>query len=314
MTSKQNNKSNQYLLNLFGIKTKIVKPNINERFPKGFPYEDDVTIAFSKLVNLSYDEIFESQIRYMRMYYLQLSYYGLIVYNLAMEFHLRVIMQNSNSKITVCEFMMQHQNGEFLILASNTNAICYKNGIWYSRMKNIKNADEILTKEVVCVFERGDTCESIKPNRKMDFVLQELGIEYKVRTFKMNEIARQNELDDNNCTTFALSKIGNIPYYKIRNEQLEVARQSGSININTIFITQMIAEQFLGLTKLPDEEVYGISLAKFLYENKKGKYLITTNDHAICYIDGVWIIQKNETSYLDTFLSEKIIYVWKEED
>lgn len=316
MNEKQKQKEARFLTDFFGIKTSVVKPNISQIAANSDSYSDDQTIAFSELLGIDYDVIRDIEINCLKSLGLSDLHTLEILVSLCFKFGLEKLPITTKSNVTVCEFMNEHKIGKYIIISSY-HAFCYMDGVWYDREELFQSADEILLSDAIGVFKKGKQDEKIITHKCKRYVVNQLGIKYKLGKFSMNEISRLHHLDDGNCTTFAFSKLMGIPYYKVRDLQLDIMRDSGSSAFHWKILVAYLAKYEFGLTNVTNHYSEGMNVARFMLENQTGNYIIMADNndfnHAFCYKDGVWIEQSSSFNKLDKYLSGIIYDVWKKD-
>lgn len=316
MNEKQKQKEARFLTDFFGIKTSVVKPNISQTAANSDSYSDDQTIAFSELLGIEYDMVRGLEINYLKSLGLSDLHSTEILVSFCNAFGLEKLPITSKSNITVCEFMNEHKTGKYIII-STYHAFCYMDGVWYDREESFQSADEMLISDVIAVFKKGKQDEKIITHKCKRYLVNQLGINYKLGKFSMKEMSRLYDMDEGNCTTFAFSKLMGIPYYKVRDLQLDIMRETGSCAFHWKILVNYLAKYKFGLTHVTNHYSEGMNVARFMLENQTGNYIIIADNndfnHAFCYKDGVWIEQSSSFNELDKYLSGIIYDVWKKD-
>lgn len=147
----------------------------------------------------------------------------------------------------------------------------------------------------------------IKHNNKLKkygldpFLLNHLGIEYKL----YNPNPKQEKKDGvsmDDCYIRALCKFFNRDWSDI---SIDLAKKAIKIGATPCHVASNI-----DLIRDMDLEVYEIkydeSIAQFMYEHKKGKYIIFGSYHTVCYIDGVLYDSAAMCASTNKFLTDDI--------
>jgi len=145
-----------------------------------------------------------------------------------------------------------------------------------------------------------------------NFILRALKIKVEIVEVDYKSSLAEDNAGGGDCTTRAISKALNMPYYDAMDLQMEKCKKYGFLLPNHRFITEEILEEN-GFTrmKLP---IFNISVAEFLCIYNTGIYVILTKNHAFIYEEGIYYDHKYNLKNADDIISDKIMFVYKKEE
>lgn len=133
------------------------------------------------------------------------------------------------------------------------------------------------------------------------FYLNLLGIKFCI--YNPNPIQNKNDKEDrSDCSIRAISKYLNKSWEETFREMSEYCIKTGTVIGSILSIIEYI--KTYDLESIDEGDYY--SVADFMYHNKKGKYLIMTNNHVVCYQNGKIYDNLAAANYINYFLVEEI--------
>lgn len=141
------------------------------------------------------------------------------------------------------------------------------------------------------------------------FIMNTLGIKLK----ELEPVKYKKGIDDsyelrNDSTTKALSKVLNLPYYQVLDKQYKVAQKYGYLPTYIKVTKEILRQNDYKATKF--HTIDEISIAEFLYNHKKGKYIIVGGNHIFAYIDGVWYDDKSYFKFINQIITQHIVFAF----
>ena len=143
-------------------------------------------------------------------------------------------------------------------------------------------------------------------NSKLQFYTNLLDI--KICEENLNPLNLQGGVND--CTIRSLSKVLNKPYKEIYHELARLGEEQCRMYNSTNLIKEFLKDYNYKSSTFD----YRISVGQFMYQNKKGKFIISTKNHMCAYIDGVWYDNEYCLKNPDLFVLDTIKIVFYEQN
>lgn len=133
------------------------------------------------------------------------------------------------------------------------------------------------------------------------FLLNHLGIEYKLYNPNPKQ-KKKDTISRDDCYIRALCKFLNRDWSDI---SIDLAKRAIRLGVIPCHVKCSI-----NLMRVLNIDVYEAkcneSIAQFMYEHKKGKYIIIGSYHTVCYIDGVIYDSAAMCTSVNNFLTDNI--------